>query len=85
MAKHMAGKRKSTTKKTRKQKKTVNIIFLICLIVFIYSSFQIILWIKSNAEIKNQEKSLAKEIIVEHQTDDGEKEKKINFDKLTRN
>lgn len=84
MAKHMAGK--STTKKNiRKKKKTVNIIFLICLIVCIYSSFQIILWIKSNAEIKNQEKSLAKEIIVEHQTDDGEKEKKINFDKLTRN
>lgn len=82
MAKHMDNKASNQTK-YKSNKKSNNIIFLICIIIFIYSTFNIVVWIKSNISIKKQEKQLEKEVISIQQTEEGEKKAIIDFDKLT--
>lgn len=82
MAKHMDNKASNQTK-YKSNKKSNNIIFLICIIIFIYSTFNIVVWIKSNIRLKNQKEELEKEVISIQQTEEGEKEAIIDFDKLT--
>lgn len=55
MAKHMDNKASNQTK-YKSNKKSNNIIFLICIIIFIYSTFNIVVWIKSNISRKTTRK-----------------------------
>ena len=89
MAKHMAGREK--VKMTRKKNKTTKtkqsvrnkILFLICILVFLYSLSQLTIWLTSNIKMKNQKETLEKEVIIKEKTETGEVDKKIDFKKLT--
>ena len=89
MAKHMAGREKiKTTSKKNKTTKTKQpirnkILFLICMLVFLYSLGQLTIWLTSNIKMKNQKETLEKEVIIEEKTETGEVDKKIDFEKLT--
>ena len=89
MAKHMAGRKKiKTTSKKNKTTKTKQpirnkILFLICMLVFLYSLGQLTIWLTSNIKMKNQKETLEKEVIIEEKTETGEVDKKIDFEKLT--
>lgn len=92
MAKHMAGRekikttsKKDKTTKTTKTKQPIRnkILFLICILVFLYSLGQLTIWLTSNIKMKNQKETLEKEVIIEEKTETGEVDKKIDFEKLT--
>ena len=89
MAKHMAGREKiKTTSKKNKTTKTKQpirnkILFLICMLVFLYSLGQLTIWLTSNIKMKNQKETLEKEVIIEEKKETGEVDKKIDFEKLT--
>ena len=74
---------KHSKKKTNKL--IWGIILFILIAILIYSSYQIILWIKSNAELKNLEESVFSEVVTEKTeiTENGEEKKvEIDFDQL---
>lgn len=96
MAKHAPGKRyqanKNEDKKIRKTKKgKTNILLIIFIILFIYSSFVLARWLWSNISAKQVSEKLKDEVVIVTSIDNYDKpveEKennifnKINFDKL---
>ena len=75
----MAGKHSK-----RKESKILWFLILLILIaVFIYSSFQVYKWVKSNTELKKIEKEIFSEVVTEEISEDGTTTKaSINFDEL---
>ncbi len=73
---------KNSAKKSKNPKKkwVINIILIILVVIFCYSSYQVIIWLKSDQQIKKLENGLFTEVVSEV----GEEQKRttIDFDKL---
>ncbi len=74
MAKHM--------QKKIKTKKFSKILLIISIVIFIYSTFKVVIWVTSNVSMQNQIVELEKEVIVDKETSLGETTKQIDFEKI---
>lgn len=69
--------------KKRESKVLWLLILLILIAVFLYSSYQVYNWVKSNAELKTIEKEIFSEVVTEETAEDGVTTKvSINFEEL---
>lgn len=81
----MRGKYEGRKKPRRHRNKKIclKILLLIFAVIFIYSSYKVIYWVKSNKGLEKLEEGIFKELVEEEQTEEGEIIKKIDFEKLT--
>lgn len=86
-------RRKRNDKRKKRNKVITNIVLLIFIIIFIYSSYNVFMWLKSDRKLKKLEKGLYKEVIeevkpnkVENQNENEKQEIKgtfsVDFEKL---
>ncbi len=74
--------KKETKNKKANSKLLTNIILLILIVIFLYSGYQVFLWLKSDAEMAKLEEGLFSEVLIEEDNEDGEKTESIDFEKL---
>ncbi len=65
-----------------KKKVILNILLILFICIFIYSGYNVFMWLKSNIEIKKLEKGLYEEVVNVESNEKDEKKVTINFDKL---
>lgn len=76
----MKGKHTNKNNSKKHNKLLTNIILLILVCIFIYSSYQVIIWIKSNKELTDLEDKLFTEVVTKIESNDENQEQSINVD-----
>lgn len=80
----MKGKHEDIKRPQRHKNRKIllRILLLIFIIVFIYSGYKVIYWIKSNQELKKLEVGIFNEVVTIEENNEGKEVKKIDFEKL---
>jgi len=85
MAKHMASNKRQryeSKRKLQKKAKTRFVLFIILILLFVYSTFQVGYWVYSNINLSKQDEKIKEETKVVKEDEKGQKVETVDFSKL---